>query len=183
MKKTIISASTAVLAAIGFASAQDIEYNLSADVSLVCGITAASTTIAVDFGDLAGTPAANTVQSATSDWEIACNDPDGATVKFESANEGKLRRNGTEMGDGNEIAYKANVGSGAGKPFDRPPLGLANPIEISRAGSADLRNGLATDVRFSVNGVKGADTAGGLPTTTVYAGNFTDVVTLSVAAN
>ncbi|MEM5516260.1 hypothetical protein WNY37_04815 [Henriciella sp. AS95] len=191
MKKFAI-ASVAALAIAGAASAEFIDANggdaelelvLNGTVQEICGITAASSSIDVDFGELAATDGPIT---RSADFGIVCNAAGGATFGMSSANGGYLLRGGTETGPGNEITYKVNFDTGGdafpGISPGTPPLNLTVDRSFTVPGSTELLSGREVGAAIVLNGVKGPD-FNDAPTTTVFAGAYSDTVTVSVTAN
>lgn len=190
MKKLVL-ASVAAVALTGVASAEFIEAGEgSADLTLeqsgnveeICGITAASDTLEMDFGELAGT--SEQVRRDVA-FGVVCNSAEGAVLGVTSENSGYLLRDGTETGEGNQIVYKINVDTGS-DAFSytpgTPPLNLLTDRSFSIPGSTALREGREVGANVTFNGVKGPDFQGA-PTTTVFAGEYSDTIIVSLTAN
>ncbi|WP_375197903.1 hypothetical protein, partial [Sphingobium sp.] len=62
------------------------------------------------------------------------------------------------------------------------PESLTSDRTYPIAGSAELRQGREVGAYIVVDGVKGPDFQGA-PTTTVFAGDYSDIITLSLTAN
>ena len=187
MKKLAI-ASAAALAMTGAASAEfiapeNLTITLEGEVELICGLTSLSgSTVDVDFGVLS-----DTTGQLRQDvpFGVVCNSADGATLGLSSDNGGKLLRNGTETGDGNEIAYKVNPDPGSdafSTTPGTPPTSLANDKSYTINPDNRLREGREFGIAVFFDGVKGPDFQGA-PTTTVYAGDYSDTITVSLVAN
>lgn len=190
MKKLAI-ATMAALAVTGAASADfiqapdggsaDLTLELSGSVEEICGITAASSSLEVEFGELAGT---DQDVNRSVNFGVVCNSAGGATLGMASANNGYLLREGTETGPGNEITYKVNLDPGS-DAFSyspgTPPLNLQTDRSFTIPGSSDLREGREVGATITLAGVKGPDFQGA-PTTTVFAGDYSDTVTISLTA-
>ena len=187
MKKLAI-ASVAALALTGAASAQfvaqeSLTININGEVEEICSLTPlGSGVIDVDFGVLSDT--AGQIREDV-DFGIVCNSAEGANLEISSLNSGKLLREGTETGEGNEIAYSVNPQPGSDRLATTPgtpPTSLANDkTYLVRPGTA-LREGRNFGIAVFFDGVKGPDYQG-VPTTTVFAGNYTDTITVSLTAN
>lgn len=158
-----------------------ITYNLQGTVDEICGLTAVSNDVDIDFGELA-TTASNVDRS--SEFGMVCNSAAGATLTASSANGGVLLRDGTITGAGNEIGYKANIGTGSRDiGVNTPPITLTTAgKDYVIPGSAALRSGVPVGVQFRVQGVQGTPFQGA-PTTTVFAGDYSDTVTVSLTAS
>ncbi|WP_298915475.1 hypothetical protein [uncultured Algimonas sp.] len=183
MKKIALSAA-AMMAVATSAHAVDpsIDYNLQATVGDYCGVASAagSTLTDVDFGDLStlATTATNSVDPQGS-IAYVCNDPDGFTRTVTSANAGVLVRTGSSGGQGNEIPYTMTSSGG----FGFTDQSLTSPVSNSFSGSNFL-TGQNTNISFKVNGVLSAGTGPqGSDQIQVFAGDYTDTVTISVTAN
>jgi len=185
MKKLLVASAAAALITSS-ASAQvfqdSVAFNLEAEVSLVCGVAAPAASTSLDFNDLANIEATTAKSTGTQMFGIACNDPDGATFKVTSTNGGVLLRDANARGAGNEIPYTANI-TDYTSLIGFPAASLATPKVTNLGGSEKLRNGTDSRINFNVKGVKGATSGRGAPTTTVFAGDYTDTVTLSLTAN
>ena len=183
MKKFIVSTAAATVFAFGSAAiAQDgqLSYDLNAEVSSVCGAyNASGTEIDVDFGELAETATSNTVEQGAGDATYICNSPNGFSRTFTSANGGYLFRAGTNGGAQNQIAYEMRHQGSNGLNMNWTSLSSAASADLN--GSAYL-TGVTGAVSFRVDGVRGADEVNGAAGTTVFAGDYSDVVTITVTA-
>jgi spore coat protein U-like protein len=192
MKKLML-ASVAAFAMSGAASAEfinanggsaDLTLELSGNVEEICGITASSSTLDVDFGELAGTSGEVRRDVA---FGLVCNSAGGISLGMTSANDGYLLRDGATLGDeGSQISYKVNLdpGSEAFTPSftpGTPPLNLQTDRLFTLPGSASLREGREVGAAIALNGVQGPDFQGA-PTTTVFAGAYSDTITVSLTA-
>ncbi|WP_370373583.1 hypothetical protein [Henriciella pelagia] len=190
--KRLVFASVAALAMVGTASADFIDASdggtaeltieITGTVEEICGITASGTTLQFDYGELAGTT--GTVPGGVS-FGLVCNAAAGATVGVSSANNGYLLRNGTETGPGNQIPYSFDLDKGDDEfsyALGTRPESLTSDRTYPIAGSAELRQGREVGAYIVVDGVKGPDFQGA-PTPTVFAGDYSDIITLSLTAN
>ncbi|WP_295696308.1 hypothetical protein [uncultured Maricaulis sp.] len=158
-----------------------LSYDLSAQVSSVCGVfNAGGTEIDVDFGDLANTETTGTVEQAAGSGSYACNSPNGFTRTIASTNGGYLVRSGTGGGAQNQIAYEMRHTGSNGLTM--------NWTQLTSAATADLNGpsfltGQTGNVDFRVYGVRSTNAgADGAAYTTVFAGDYSDIVTVTVTA-
>ena len=190
MKKVAI-VSMATLALAGTASAEfnqatpggsaELTIEITGEVEEICGITASSNSLSIDFGELSGTDAQIT-RGIT--FGLLCNAAGGARVEVSSANDGYLLRDGTETGPGNQIPYTFDLDKGPDEfsyALGTRPVSLETDRTFNIAGSEALREGRDVGAYIVVRGVKGPDFQGA-PTTTVYAGSYYDIVTVSLSA-
>lgn len=193
MKKLVI-ASVAAIAMTGVASAQvffdeddgaDLTLTLNGTVDEICGLTAATDEATIEFGELASTATNAWVQRGF-EFGMVCNNAGGAQLSATSANGGYMIREGSTGGEGNQVRYDANIGTGSrdiGATVGTPPKALTGGgISYDIVGSAALRSGVPVGVNFRAFGVEGP-TFQGAPTTTVFAGDYTDVVTISLTTD
>lgn len=187
MRKLVI-ASAAALALTGIASAETIvdpdtlSITVSGDVEELCSITATNSDIEIGFGTLSGT---DTQFRQDVPFGIVCNSAEGATLGLSSANGGKMLRGGTETGDGNEIPYQVNPDPGSdafSTTPGTPPTSLSSPKSYNINPDFRLREGREFGIAVFFDGVKGPDFQGA-PTTTVWAGEYLDTITVSLTAN
>ncbi len=185
IKKVLLVGGASVFMA-GVASAQvdpSIDYSLNAEVASVCGVAFADgfTVTTVDFGTLSDIDTSTEIEvDPQGSIAFICNDPDGLTRTFESANAGFLFRDGTSGGPGNQIPYTVSSSGG----FGIPQTQLTSPATQSFGGSTAFANGQNTNPVFFVNGVKSPGTGPqGADQITVFAGDYSDTVTISVTAN
>lgn len=185
MKKMIL-AGAALATASTPAFAQDgntLVFELDAEVSVICGVYSfRGQTIPVAFGDLAATDAEVIAQPAVS-ANYRCNDPAGFTRTISSANNGFLRRTGGADTAENKIAYDMTHGGGSGLQFAYQQLSAPRVDSISGSPALLGLSGQGGTVRFRTNGVRSATNGDGAPGTTVFAGDYTDVVTIAVVSN
>jgi spore coat protein U-like protein len=193
MKKLVfaaLAATTTFVAAPAFAQAPNnngvvgnVVMNLSADVSTICGAVDFLNPVPVNFNDLS-TVATSATVTRSNGLSIICNDADGGTVTVTSANGGQLRRNGTLTGAGNVIPYTFGATGGSGLAI---PAGssLASPVARTFSGSTAYMAGQSMTLNFTTNGVleSNVGSVNEGERTTVFAGNYTDTVTVSVTAN
>lgn len=185
MKKLLIAAvaSTAFIATPALAD-NSLTYSLDADVGSICGVfrhngTAFVTNVPVNFGELATTSAAVNVGAGSATYR--CNSANGFTRTITSANSGVLKRDGSAGGALNEISYTMSHGGGSGLNFAAQTL--ATPKVTNLSGSGAFLAGQTGSVNFQVTGVQAAAGGNEAPGTTVYAGNYSDTVTIAVTAN
>lgn len=177
MKKLLLAAVAAATFTTPALADNTLTYNLDADVGSICGVWKFDgPTVQVNFGELA-TTSAEVVQGAGS-ATYRCNNPGGFTRTVSSANSGKLVRDGTTGDALNSIAYTFQHGGGSG--LGTAATQLTAPITTTHAGSGAFLAGQTGSVTFRVNGVQASAGGNNAPGTTVFAGNYTDVVTISV---
>lgn len=186
MNKTALTSVIAAVIFAGSAAAQStpagqLSYNLSAEVGSVCGAyNSTGTEIDVDFGELSNTATTSTVEQAAGSASYACNSPNGFTRTFASTNGGYLFRSGTGGGNENQIAYEMQHGGGNGLSMDWTQLTASETSDLS--GSAFL-TGQTGAVSFRVYGVRATNAgANGASHTAVFAGDYSDVVTITLTA-
>lgn len=191
MKKILIAA-LAATAFAGTASAQannngvvgSVVMNLKANVAEICGAVDYLNPVDVDFGELSTVLTSATVEKSNG-LTIVCNDAAGGKVTIASANAGKLLRNGALTGNGNEIGYTVSSTGGSGLSPLPGGTSLATPKEITFNGSTAFVAGQSMTLKFAVNGVLQANVSNinDGERTTVYAGAYSDIVTVSVTSN
>ena len=186
MKKLLLLAAAGAAVTATPAFAQDgntLVFELDADVSVVCGVYSfRGTSIPVAFGDLAATNAEVIAAPAVS-ANYRCNDPAGFTRTITSTNGGFLRRTGGADTAENKISYQMSHGGGSGLNFDFQQLTAARIDSLAGSTAFLGVSGQGGTVRFRTNGVKSATNGDGAPGTTVFAGDYTDVVTIAVVSN
>lgn len=181
MKRFAILSAVALLAtpAVHAQTTGTLTFNLNATVPTVCGISRdGASAVSLNFNTLAQIPAGQRLSDASStmtEVTYRCNAPNGFTRTVTSTNGGKLVRQGTSGGEGNEIPYNA---SQTGQDWGT----LSSPRTESFAGSRTLLAGERVNIQFEPFGVQG-NAAGGVSGTTVFAGNYSDTVTVTVVAN
>lgn len=183
MKKFLIAGAAIAMSATPALADNSLVYNLDADVGSICGVyNYQGQAVPVAFGDLAATPDTATVQVGAGSASYRCNSAAGFSRTISSTNGGKLVRTGSNGDTNNSIAFEMKHGGGSGLGFDWSNLS-SNKVN-SFNGSAAFLSGQTGSVSFRVNGVyninPGANEA---PGTTVFAGDYTDTVTISVTAN
>ncbi len=184
MTKTIFAtavAAAALLSGSAFAQNNQLSYDLSAQVSSVCGVyNSTGTSIEVDFGDLANTETTATVEQAAGTASYACNSPNGFTRTISSTNGGYLFRDGTSGGSENQITYEMRHSGTNGVALGWTQLTSAVNADLN--GNSFL-SGVTGNVDFRVYGVRATNAAAdGASYTTVFAGDYSDVVTITVTA-
>ncbi|WP_298915477.1 hypothetical protein [uncultured Algimonas sp.] len=160
------------------------DLTLSGTVSPSCGIqpTRNNETV-VDFGDLALVPVNQEITvNPRGAIRYVCNDPDGFTTTITSLNGGRLVRTGTSGGVGNQIDYTIN--STGGSRLRVRDGSLASPIVRSVPARRRSTRGRRADISFKIKGVLSQGTGPqGSDTVTAFAGDYSDVVTISLVAN
>jgi hypothetical protein len=183
MMKKLLVASAAIAATATPAAAQTLTYELEAEVAVKCGVYKSDgPTVPVNFTDLSTTPSDTFITESAGSATYRCNAPGGFTRTISSANGGVMIRTGSSGGAGNSIPFEMSHGGGSG-------LGtggfvpLTSNVISNLGGSTAFLNGQTGGVNFRVAGVAAAPGGNEAPGTTVFAGDYTDVVTISVVAN
>jgi len=160
--------------------------NLDAQVAEICAAynsgIGASGTISIDFGELSNTDA--TAQIAAPGFNITyiCNVQAGFTRSISSENNGFLFRAGSSGGANNQVPYTLQHGGGSGLGFSETQLTTAKTNTFN--GSSAFMAGQGGTATFRVSGVRIPSPANAaLFTTNAFAGDYSDVVTISVIAN
>ncbi|MEM9781721.1 MAG: hypothetical protein AAF899_04515 [Pseudomonadota bacterium] len=168
------------------AAAQDLTYNLTAEVEPVCGAfsSAADADGAQDkdFGVLSDIDTSTQVTATGGGGSITyvCNAPGGFTRTISSQNNGFLFREGTVGGGEDQIAYTVQHGGGSGLSFAERQL-TAPEVSIF-SGAPAFVEGQTGSITFRTFGVRETTTNDAVATT-VRAGTYTDVVTVAITAN
>jgi spore coat protein U-like protein len=161
----------------------DLVFNLEAEVSSICGVYHNDAqSVNIDFGDLAATSADVT---KTTTLTYTCNSPVGFTRTISSANGGELKRVNGTTGTGNAIEYRFRHLGGIGSDIGTRSSSLNSPVTSTHnQSSANYLNGVQADFSFIVPGVLRTygGNANAAPRTTVFAGDYTDTVTLAITA-
>lgn len=183
MKKLLIGAAALAFASTPALANNTLTYNLDADVGSICGVyNHAGTVIPVAFGDLATVLDTAQVTVGAGSASYRCNSAAGFTRTISSANAGKLVRAGSNGDSTNSVAFDMSHGGGSGLGFAFQSL--ATNKTNSFGGSTAFLSGQTGGVSFRVNGVYNVNAgANNAPGTTVFAGDYTDVVTIAVTAN
>jgi len=188
MKKYLIAiaALTTVAATPAFATvapASSLTFILDASVGSVCGVYKSDgPTITVPFGDLAATSSSTSLQVVGGSASYRCNSPVGFTRTISSLNNGNLVRAGGNGDASNSIPFTMEHGGGSGLNF--AAISLATNKVDTLNGSAAFLNGQTGTVRFNVQGVGNVSSNNNnAPGTTVFAGTYSDTVTISVTAS
>ena len=191
MKKFLIAiaALTTVAATPAFAtgapssSSSSLTFILDASVGSVCGVYKSNgPTVTVPFGDLAATASGTPLSVVGGSASYRCNSPVGFTRTIASANSGKLVRAGSNGDASNSIPFTMEHGGGSGLNF--AAISLATNKVDTLTGSAAFLAGQSGTVKFNVNGVGNGDSnVNNAPGTTVFAGTYSDTVTISVTAS
>jgi hypothetical protein len=156
--------------------------NLAADVAARCDARlngGDGTVLNIDFDTLSSTDTAAQVTRAGGSVTYICNDPDGFTRTITSANGGFLTLNGAATTANNRrIRYTVQHGGGSGLGFAETQL--TAPVA---ANFGAMLSGQTGGLTFRANGVSQLDPSGsGTQVTTVFAGDYSDVVTIAIAA-
>jgi spore coat protein U-like protein len=173
MKKHILSAVAvaALSASAAMAQSSQVQYDLSAEVDTVCTVNGtASFNSDIDFGELL-TGSREIVRSGGG-LNYRCNSANGFTRTIASANGGSMLRGGSATGAGNELPFEMSHGGGSGLGTGGY-VSLTSPIVTSVAGSTAFIAGQTGSVNFRVTNIGN----------TLFAGNYSDTVTVSVVAN
>jgi spore coat protein U-like protein len=179
----LVPAGAAMLGS-GAASAQNLTYDLTAQVGQVCGVyNAEGQTIDVDFGALANTPADQFIWRSAGDVTYRCNIQAGFTRTLASQNGGFLTLGGNTTSDAaRRIEFTMQHWGADGFNYQQ----LTTPrITTHRdtAGNPRYLQGENARVWFRAYGVR-APAAGGAPTgSRVFAGDYRDTVTITIMAN
>lgn len=184
MKKIILAAGlTAALISTPAFADNSLVYELDADVGSICGVyNYQGQNIPVAFGDLAATPDSQQVTVGAGSAGYRCNSAAGFTRTISSANGGKLVRTNSNGDSNNSVPFEMKHGGGSGLGFDWTSLS-SNKVS-NLGGSAAFLAGQTGSVSFRVNGVfNNNSNVHDAPGTTVFAGDYTDTVTIAVTAN
>ncbi|MFO6448610.1 hypothetical protein ACLBKU_15855 [Erythrobacter sp. NE805] len=181
-KSALLAAGLAALAGAPL-GAQNLTYQMSAQVAPVCGVYSSSgTVIDVNFGSLATVDPATTVNAAAGSATYRCNSTAGFTRTIASQNNGWLTLDGAPTTqDTRRIRFTLAHGGGSGLGFAARQL--TAPVTGSFPGSGTWLGGQTGGVSFQASGVRGAPAANGVPGTTVLSGNYRDTVTITLTAN
>ena len=184
---TSLSAALA-MAVASTAQAQDITYSLTATVDTVCAAyheTSSAETI--DFSELANTETTTTVTVDGGNVAYTCNAPGGFDRTVSSTNGGYLCRSGAASCDQyNRIAYTvSHDDTGGSVDLSFAAVQLTSDQVDTFAADDSLLLGEDGDFEFVINGVRSSSVAGinNGDQTTVYAGTYTDTVTVTLTAN
>lgn len=182
MKKLLIAGAIAA-ATSAPAYAQTLTYELEAEVGVVCGVYKFDgPAVTVDFADLSNTDTGAFVEAGAGSASYRCNSANGFDRTISSANGGNLVRTGSSGGAGNTIPFEMSHGGGSGLATGGY-VALTSPITTSLGGSTAFLNGQTGSVNFRVAGVEAAPGPNEAPGTTVFAGDYTDIVTIAITAN
>lgn len=183
MRKSAILAASIVAPCAVPLSAQNLAYDMNAQVAPVCGVyNSSGTVIAVDFGSLASVASDATVNASAGGATYRCNVLTGFTRTIASQNEGWLTLDGNATTD-NARRIRVTMTHGGGSGLNFPARQLTTPFSRSFPGNPTWLAGQTGGVSFQASGVRGAPAANGVPGTTVMAGNYRDTVTITLTAN
>ena len=175
------SAAPAFAQAVPPAPSGNLTYNLTAQVAEVCGAyNFQGDVINIDFGQLAMVlPTARVTPAGQGSITYRCNVPAGFTRTITSQNNGFLTRNGVATTDNlRRIRYTFQSGGGSGLSVAETQL--TAPVVTDLNGSGSFLAGQTGGVTFRANGVMGAIGGNESPGTTVFAGNYSDTVTVTI---
>lgn len=183
MMKKMLLAGAAIAAAASPAAAQTLTYELEAEVAEKCGVYKFDgPSVPVNFAELSTTPSDTFITAAAGSATYRCNAPGGFTRTISSANSGVMIRTGSSGGAANSIPFEMNHGGGSGLGTGGF-VALTSNIVTNLGGSTAFLAGQTGGVSFRVAGVAAAVGGNDAPGTTVFAGDYTDVVTIAVVAN
>ena len=180
---TTVAASPAFAQAAQAAPASNLTFDVNAKVSSVCGAyRSTGPTVTVAFNDLTSLLSSQSRIVTAGSVTYRCNSPAGFTRTITSANSGKLVRDSSNGDASNSIPYQMfHGGIVGGISFD--PISLSSAKTDTFSGLPEFLVGAGGRIYFNVSGVADVTTdANNGSGTTVYAGNYTDTVTISVAA-
>lgn len=189
MKKLLSVAAVAVALTAAPAWAQAVPtfgntltVNLAADVAARCDARlngGDGTNLNIDFDTLSATDTAAQVTRAGGSITYICNDEQGFTRTITSANAGFLTLGGTPTTSANRrIRYTVQHGGGSGLSFAETQL--TAPISTNFGA---MLSGQTGGLTLRANGVSQLDPSGsGTQVTTVFAGDYSDVMTIAIAA-
>lgn len=190
MKKILLVAAAAAAMSASPAFAQSapaptfgdsLTVNLAADVAARCDARlngGDGTVLNIDFETLSSTATTAQVTKPGASITYICNDADGFTRTFTSANGGFLTLGGTPTTDAaRRIRWTLQHGGG---PINFAETQLTAPL--ARTHGAFLE-GVTGSLTFRADGVSKLDNSGsGTQVTTVFAGDYSDVMTIAIAA-
>ncbi|PKF51076.1 hypothetical protein [Enterovibrio nigricans] len=161
MKRLVLATMSvsALFAAVSYAAPQSVQ--VSGNVDPVCAVTGLHDTTNLHVGQLnTGSATTGTIQDIT----VTCNYASGATVTLTSSNQGLKSTDPTST---ILLDYTASLAMG-GSPVSLD-TSVGNSASANYAGSASLAAGVTSDMAINV------------PTGTVFAGDYTDTLTITVA--
>lgn len=179
MKNTIIAAAALFALGAGGAVAQNanMSYSLGANVSTSCGVVMSNGSSTVDFSELGDQ--SNGVSGVGGDLTYLCNAPNGFSRTITSTNNGYLVTAGG--GANNQISYTMTHNSSVSAlNFSGEQLTAAR-TDTTTGLASFLGQGVSADISFSANGVEAAAVAGENGTT-VFAGTYSDTLTIAITA-
>ncbi|MEM1131858.1 MAG: hypothetical protein AAGH53_02875 [Pseudomonadota bacterium] len=189
MKKIIaLSAAAIAMAAVSApAAAQSgptVDHELRGEVESICGaFDFQDSPVLIDFGILSDVPVGQRTPEIVNGVTIVCNGLGGGTVNITSQNQGFMFLTGTSGGAAQQVGYVVRATGGSGLAFGE--TNLASPVARPFNGSSAFVNGQSMTLRFAADGVldENAGAANQADRTTVFAGIYTDIVTVDVTAN
>jgi spore coat protein U-like protein len=183
LRKSVIVTTALAACAAAPVGAQNLTYEMNAQVAPLCGVYSSSgTVINVDFGSLFSVDPATTVNVGAGSATYRCNNVTGFTRTITSQNNGWLTLDGNATTD-NARRIRFNMVHGGGSGLGFAAQQLTAPLNRSFPGNSTFLNGQTGGVSFQAFGVRGPLAANGVPGTTVMAGNYRDTVTITVTAN
>jgi hypothetical protein len=190
--KLLAAAAAAATAIAGVASAQtapvynpSVTVNLAGNVPSICGVRfnlSANNSETLTFANLASTPAASQLSQSIG-VSALCNSANGYNVSYASTNGGYLVLGGTATTDNSRRIRWTLQGSNPGRGGFGDEAQLTS-VQTRQSGA--FLTSASTNMTIRVNGVQVQDAGNpGNPaatTTNVFAGDYSDVLTVSVAA-
>jgi hypothetical protein len=178
---------TPVLAQTNVSPSNNLKFTLDAEVGTICGVySAQGQTIPLDFGDLAEM---TSTQEATRTAELiyTCNALGGFSRTITSDNNGRLVRVGSTGGSGNEMTYRFGHSGTTANGLTVGNRGLPaafNPVTSNHSNSTTtFLAGVRETATFQVSGSLRSHGGQGIaPTTSLFAGDYSDTVTIAVTA-
>ncbi len=166
------------------ASANNVNYGLTAQVVTVCGVYSASgPTIEVSFADLAALPSSQRRQSSPTSVTYRCNTLTGFTRTVSSQNGGYMTLDGNPTTDNaRRIPFLMRQSGAHGFANRQLTAPFITTHRVGRNSTALLRGNDGT-IFFQAYGVRGPQDASRRTGSRVYAGNYRDTVTITITAN
>jgi spore coat protein U-like protein len=181
-KPVIFAASIAAFAAAPL-GAQNVTFDLNAQVTPVCGVySPTGRVIEVDFGSLAEVATTATVNVAAGSATYQCTSRSGFTRTIASQNNGWLTLDGNPTTQNTRrIRFTMTHGGGSGLGFGARQL--TAPFSRNFPSNPTWLRGQTGTVSFQASGVRGAPASNGVSGTTVLAGTYRDTVTITITSN
>jgi spore coat protein U-like protein len=166
MKKLLLAAVATAFTATPALAQQTQSINLQGNVALSCTVTAGPSITNPEPIDLANTASDQSLGSLT----YACNNAGGFTRTISSANSGLLKRVNGAAGE-NTVAYQ--FGHGGTNTIALANAPLSSAVITNVPGSQAYVNGQTGTARVRVGAASGP----------LFAGNYTDTITVTIAPN